>query len=80
MNYKRFVTYNIIGACIWVPTITLVGFWAGKVLGKYINIDHYILPVILLATTLTIAISFLHLWREPASRAHIKKSFKNFFK
>ncbi len=80
MNYKKFMTYNIIGALLWVPTITLIGYWAGKVLGKYINIDHYILPVILLATVLTVGISFWHLWREPKSRAHIKKSVRNFFK
>jgi membrane-associated protein len=80
MNYKKFVTYNIIGAALWVPSITFIGYWAGKVLGKYINIDHYILPVILLATLLTFAISFWHLWREPKSQAHIKKSVRNFFK
>lgn len=80
MNYKKFLTYNIIGAALWIPSITLIGYWAGKVLGKYINIDHYILPVILLATVLTLAISFWHLWREPKSKAHIKKSVRNFFK
>lgn len=80
MNYKKFMLYNVLGALLWVPSITLIGFWAGRVLGKYINIDHYILPVILLATILTFAISFWHLWREPKSRAHIKKSVRKFFK
>lgn len=80
MNYKKFMLYNVLGALLWVPSITLIGFWAGRVLGKYINIDHYILPVILLATVLTFAISFWHLWREPKSRAHIKKSVRKFLK
>jgi membrane-associated protein len=80
MHYKKFLSYNILGAALWVPTITLIGYWAGKVLGKYINIDHYILPVILLATCLTFLVSFWHLWRDPKSRAHIKKSVQTFFR
>jgi membrane-associated protein len=33
MSYKRFMFYNVVGALLWVPSITLVGYWAGKVLG-----------------------------------------------
>ncbi len=73
MNYRKFVTYNIIGACLWVPTITLIGYWAGKVLGRYINIDHYILPIILLATILTVGVSGWHILKEKRRLEKTKK-------
>lgn len=71
MPYARFMAYNIVGAILWVPSIVLVGLWAGKVLGHYVNIDHYILPAALLATVLTFGISFGHLLRDPISRQKI---------
>jgi len=84
MNYRLFMAYNTIGALLWVCIITMIGYWAGKVLGKFFNIDKYILPVVLLVTILTFAISFWHIWKEPKSREHIKKHlrlrYNKFFK
>ncbi len=75
MPYTQFMLYNIVGALLWVPSITLIGLWAGKVLGHYINIDRYILPAALLATLATFGISFLHILRDPVSRARLKTKF-----
>jgi len=72
MSYKRFMAYNVIGALLWVPSVTLVGYWAGKVLGHYVNIDHYILPVALLAIIATFGASFGHVLRDPRARAQLK--------
>lgn len=68
MPYGRFMVYNVIGAVLWVPSVTLLGYWAGKVLGHYINIDHYILPAALLATVATFGVSFWHILCDPVSR------------
>ena len=76
MNYKLFMIYNAIGAFLWVFLITLIGYWAGSVLGKYFDIDKYILPVVFLVTVLTFAVSFWHIWKEPKSREHIKKHIR----
>ncbi|HEY5667615.1 MAG TPA: VTT domain-containing protein [Candidatus Saccharimonadales bacterium] len=76
MPYGKFMAYNVIGALVWVPGITLVGYWAGRVLGHYINIDHYILPAALLATVLTFGISFWHILRDPISRERLIAKFK----
>lgn len=84
MNYRMFMIYNTIGAILWVGLVTMIGYWAGKVLGRYFDIDKYILPVVLLVTILTFAISFWHIWKEPKSREHIKKHvsirYKTLFK
>ena len=77
MPYGKFMLYNVIGALLWIPSITLVGYWAGRVLGHYINIDHYILPVAVIATVATFGASFAHLLRDPISRQNMKLKIKS---
>jgi membrane-associated protein len=76
MPYRTFMFYNVVGALAWVPSITLVGYWAGKVLGRYVNIDHYILPVALLAMLATFGVSFMHILRDPLSRQRMKDKIR----
>lgn len=77
MDYRQFMVYNVIGALLWVPSLVLVGYWAGKVLGEYINIDHYILPIALLAMLVTFGGSFAHILRDPISRERIIAKLKS---
>ncbi len=79
MDYKKFMFYNVIGALVWGLSVTLVGFWAGKVIGKFFSIDKYLLPVILLATLLTFGVSFWHIIKNPTQRQLLKIKFKNYF-
>ncbi|HEX3621017.1 MAG TPA: VTT domain-containing protein [Acidimicrobiales bacterium] len=45
MEYRRFVTFNVIGGVLWACGVTL----AGDLLGKSVpNIDHWLLPIIVL--------------------------------
>lgn len=74
MNYKWFSIYNLLGGAVWVSSVTMIGYWAGKVLGHYFNIDKYILPVVLFATVFTMSISFWHVWKDPSSRTKVKKA------
>ena len=84
MNYKAFTIYSIIGALIWGLSLTLIGYWAGKVVGQYFNIDKYLLPAILVAMFLTFGISFAHILKSPTQRKvlinSLKSYFTNFFK
>ncbi|MFO0882362.1 MAG: DedA family protein [Candidatus Saccharimonadales bacterium] len=73
MKYRNFLIYNFLGALLWGVSITLIGYWAGKILGQYFNIDKYLFPAILLATILTFGGSFLHALREPETREALKK-------
>jgi membrane-associated protein len=73
MNYRSFLIYNFFGALLWGVSITLVGYWAGRIVGQYFNIDKYLFPAILLATVLTFGGSFLHALREPETRKALKK-------
>ncbi len=44
MNYRVFLTYNIIGGLIWAVGLPLAGYFLGSAIP---NIDQYLLPVIL---------------------------------
>jgi membrane-associated protein len=52
MNYAKFLTYNVIGAVLWVIGVTWLGYWLGL---KVHNIEAYILPVAALIILLSIS-------------------------
>ncbi|PJE75716.1 hypothetical protein COV04_03335 [Candidatus Uhrbacteria bacterium CG10_big_fil_rev_8_21_14_0_10_48_11] len=52
MRYQTFLTYNVIGAFGWAVGVPLLGYWLGSVVP---NVDHYLLPIVLLI----IIISFI---------------------
>ncbi|MEA2827423.1 MAG: rane-associated protein [Actinomycetota bacterium] len=44
MDYRKFVTFNVIGGFLWSFGVTLAGYFLGKTVP---NIDHWLLPIIL---------------------------------
>ena len=57
MNYRKFVTFNVVGGFLWAVGITSLGF----VLGESVpDIDRYLLPMI----GLIVAVSFIPVARE----------------
>ena len=85
MDYKAFMFYNVLGAIIWGISVTLIGFWAGEVVGSYFDIDKYLLPIIMLAVLATFGISFAHILKTKEHRdllmhktkIYIRDFFKN---
>jgi len=51
MKYSIFLTYNIIGALLWVVGLGLLGYYAGRSIP---NIDRYILPIIIVIVALSV--------------------------
>ncbi|NEA59233.1 DedA family protein [Streptomyces sp. SID13666] len=58
MNYRTFVTYNIIGGTLWGGGVTLLGYWLGQIEFVHKNIE-LILVAIVLVSVVPIAIEFL---------------------
>lgn len=73
MDRKKFMAYNVVGATLWVFSITLLGYWLGS---KIPNIDAYLLPAVGLATLLTFGPAIWHILKDAETRAKIKTSIK----
>jgi len=51
MNYKKFISYNIIGGLLWVVGFTLIGYWFGNFPAVKKNFTLVIFGIILLSIT-----------------------------
>lgn len=51
MDYRRFLTFNAIGGLLWGVLLPVLGFTLGK---SVPNIDHYLLPIILLIIVISV--------------------------
>ena len=49
MHYPAFVAYNILGAILWTVSLVLLGYFLGSV----IDVDKYLLPIVLLIVFLS---------------------------
>jgi len=61
MSYRKFLTYNLVGALLWAGGITYLGFTLGDFLHQMgIEIDTIILPIMAVIVIVSIASPFLH--------------------
>lgn len=78
MNYKRFLSFNILGGLLWTAGITYTGYFAGGFLeARGIEIDHLILPIIGLAMGLTVASPIIHILKDAKSRRMVLDKLRN---
>jgi membrane-associated protein len=61
MTYPRFLMYNVVGAILWAIGLPLAGYFLGSTIP---DIDHYLLPVIMLVIVLSLLPSAYHVWKE----------------
>jgi len=52
MAYPKFIAYNIIGAVCWIVSMTMIGYWGGRM---FPGIEHYIEFVIAVIVLLSVA-------------------------
>ena len=57
MDYRRFVTFNVVGGVLWGAGVTLAGYLLGNTIH---DIDRWLLPII----GLILAVSFVPVIRE----------------
>ena len=67
MEYKKFLSYNIIGGLIWGVGMPLLGYILGS---RIKNIDHYLLPIVVIIVFISLLPALLH------SRKDIVKMLK----
>lgn len=60
LDFRKFALYNILGAILWIASLTLLGYFLGKKFEREIN--QYLLYIILgfiVITTIPVIIAFL---------------------
>ncbi len=60
MKYHTFIIYNILGGVLWTLSLTLGGFYLGKVVP---NVDRYILPIVIGIILISLLPPFLEVMR-----------------
>jgi len=84
MDYKRFLSFNVIGALLWAAGVTYAGYLLGGVFeAAGIEIDHVLLPIIALIILASVLPPAIHILKEKKNRDAIwdgtKKQFKIIF-
>jgi len=65
MHARKFAIANIVGAAIWAVGVSLLGFW----LGKSIDIDKYIYPIVAVIIVLSLIPPYLEYRRHKRSKS-----------
>jgi membrane-associated protein len=71
MNYRGFVTYNVVGGVLWVFSMVLLGYSLGRLVP---NINRYIHLVIAVVIFLSILPGIIEFWRERKKHAAARNS------
>jgi membrane-associated protein len=59
MGYRRFATYNVLGAILWVTSMTLAGYLLGNLVPNIEQRIHYVVAVVIAISLLPPAIAWL---------------------
>jgi membrane-associated protein len=84
MTYRRFLSFNLIGAFLWTAGVTYSGYFLGKwfeAMGW--QIDEVLLPVVAVIIVISIVPPLIHILRDKKNRralwAGIKRQFAFIF-
>ena len=69
MEYRRFVTYNIVGGCLWVWLMSLGGYLLGNIIPR-----DYLEPVVMLIVVLSIMPLVIEWWRHRRAAAQAARA------
>jgi len=69
MDYKRFLSFNVIGAFLWAAGVTYIGYGLGSVFESAgIEIDHVLLPIIALIILISVLPPAIHIFKDKKTR------------
>lgn len=69
MNYGKFMIHNILGAILWIISITLLGYYLGLTVP---DVEKYIIPGVIVIVLLSIAPYLRKFIKNPAMRDQVK--------
>jgi membrane-associated protein len=72
MNYKQFLSYNIIGGLLWAAGLTYLGYYVGTWFTRAgIEIDHVLLPIIFVIIFISVLPPAIHILKDKQQRTAI---------
>ncbi|HRE40447.1 MAG TPA: VTT domain-containing protein [Ignavibacteria bacterium] len=63
MNYRKFVTFNVVGGIVWITSLSLLGYYFGNIPFVKKNFEYVIIGVIILSV-MPIVIGYLNHRKE----------------
>lgn len=84
MGYKRFLSFNVIGALLWSAGVTYAGFFLGHIFEQMgIEIDQILLPIIAVIILVSILPPAIHIFKDKKNRVAFvegtKRELKSIF-
>ncbi|MBI2086112.1 VTT domain-containing protein [Candidatus Daviesbacteria bacterium] len=73
MNYKRFITFNLVGGVLWAIGVTAAGYYLGSLIP---DVDKYLLPIVGLIVIASILPGLHHVLVNAELRASIISKIK----
>ncbi len=69
MDYRRFLTYSVTGAFVWVWPLTMGAYFLGKTIPDFEKNIHYAIGIVILVSALPIAIEYFKARAEKKTEA-----------
>lgn len=63
MNYRRFMTFNLLGGLFWAIGVTLAGYTLGSLFPPEV-LDKYFLLIVVIVIALSVLPTAIHLWND----------------
>jgi membrane-associated protein len=80
MEYKKFLSYNVIGGLLWAAGLTYLGFFLGAWFESIgIEIDTVLLPIIALIILISVLPPAIHILRDKKNREALWNGTKRQF-
>lgn len=78
MNYRTFITFNLIGALLWAVGVTYLGYYAGAWFTSIgLDIDHVLLPIVAIILLISVLPPAVHILKNAESRTAVKNGITN---
>lgn len=68
MNYRTFLSYNVVGGALWTLGITYLGYFLGNLIP-----EAYLEPAIILVILISLLPAFYHFLKEHDNRQKVKR-------
>ena len=69
MDYKRFLTFNVVGGFLWAAGVTYLGYGLGSFFHSVgIEIDHILLPIIAVIILVSVLPPAIHIFKDKKTR------------